>query len=137
MVAGGCGGSHAKTKPPPPMSAGQPFADDFVRRLIVVGRWSAIEADVPSAMRQHLREFQATVRKDGVNQVVGPGRLRTNCPKSIAAGVGSECFYFTIVGHKVVPVGGRTTLKAQLRLWVAYEDGAWRLKNYDYIVLSR
>jgi hypothetical protein len=36
---------------------------------LVVGRWDAIEGDVSALLRQQMRDFQATIRRDGIRKV--------------------------------------------------------------------
>lgn len=131
MFAGaGCGGSKPAAKAPPIESA-QGFADDFVHRLVVVGDWDAVAADVPPLLTRQVRSFQETLRRDGVRKVRGPGELRHDCPANPSAGAGKDCFAYRLSGRQVLPLHA-VTLNARFRLWVAYEDGLWHIATYDY-----
>jgi hypothetical protein len=134
MLAGlvaGCGGG---SEPSSEVEDAQPFADDFVRRLVVVGRWDAIEGDVSAFLRQQMRGFQATIRRDGVRKVRGSGALRHDCPENEIAGAGRDCYVYRLEGGQVFVVGA-TRLRARFRLWLEPQDGSWEVINYDYEVL--
>jgi hypothetical protein len=132
LLAGGCGG---KGKPSPSLAEAQPFADGFVRRLVVDGRWAAVANDTSPQLSRDLRNFQRKIRSDGVRQVAGPGELRHDCPLVPAAGAGKDCFAYRLRGKQVIPLQGVIRLKADFRLWVSYEDGGWQVINYDYTLV--
>jgi hypothetical protein len=108
-----------------------------VHRLIEVGTWDAVEADVSPQLTRELRGFQAHVRRDGIDQVVGGAGVSHNCPSAPAVKAGKDCFVYLVAGRQVVPVGGVRNIRARFRLWPAYSDGRWQVINYDYDVLSR
>ena len=103
-----------------------------MRRLVVVGRWDAIAADVAPLATREIRTFQDSIRRDGIRKVRGTGVLRHDCPASPAVGTGTDCFVYRLEGRQVVPAGGVVMLNARYRLWVAYEDGQWQVVTYDY-----
>lgn len=135
MVAGlvaGCGGD---SEPSAPIEEAKPFADDFVQRLVVVGRWDAIEGDVSAQLRQQMRDFQATIRRDGVRRVRGSGRLRHDCPQNeIVVEAGRDCFVYRLEGGEAALSAGVRRIRARFRLWVKPQDGSWEVVNYDYEV---
>lgn len=102
--------------------------------LIVVGRWEPIADDVAPLPSRQLREFQKQVRIDGIRTVRSPGALRHDCPENPAVGASKDCFVYRVAGRQVIPVVGVRGIEARFRLWVAYEDGAWQVVNYDYDV---
>ena len=106
-----------------------------MHRLVVVGRWDAIAADVPPLQTRQVRDFQVSLRRDGIRQVVGHGALRHDCPVSPSVGAGKNCFVYRLRGRQVVPTQGVTLLNSRLHLWVAYVDGHWQLANYQYDLL--
>jgi hypothetical protein len=122
----GCGGSK------PTIQDAKPFADGFVHRLVVVGTWDAVEADVsPEATRQ-VRSLQEHIRKDGIRKVGGPGVLRHDCPTAPSVGAGKDCFLYRVSGSQVIPLGGVRKLNAKLRIWVDRAGDHWEVINYDY-----
>ena len=131
LVAGGCGGK----KNPPPVAEAQPFADGFVQRLVVDGRWAAVQDDVSPHLSLDMRQFQQKIRSDGIRRVAGPGTLRHDCPVVPAADAGKDCFVYRLRGKQIVPIVGVVRLNADFRVWVSYEDGAWQVVNYDYTVI--
>jgi hypothetical protein len=134
FAAAGCGGSKSASKPPATQQA-QGYADGFVHRLVVVGRWAAVESDVPPLQTRSVRRFQDSLRKDGFRQVIGQGVLRHDCPAAPAVGAGKDCFVYHLRGRQAVPTQGVTVLNSQFRLWVTYAGGQWRFANYDYNLL--
>jgi hypothetical protein len=106
-----------------------------VHRLVVDGRWEAVEDDVAPHLSLALRRFQERIRRDGIRGVAGPGRLRHDCPPAPAVGAGKDCFLYRLQGAKLVPVAGMTRIRASFHLWVSYADGAWQVVNYDYTVI--
>jgi hypothetical protein len=131
-LVAGCGGSSERS---PELEEAQPFADDFVNRLVVDGRWAEIEGDVSAQLRQQLREFQATIRSNGVRRVRGPGLLRHDCPPNqVVVEAGKDCFVYRLEGRNMF-TAGFPRLRARLRLWVRPQDGTWEVINYDYEVL--
>ena len=102
-----------------------------MRRLIVVGTWGAVAADVSPLLTREVRGFQDTAHRDGISKVVGTGVLRHDCPPSPSVDAGKDCFAFRLEGRQLVPLGV-VMLKARFRLWVAYVDGVWQVINYDY-----
>jgi hypothetical protein len=132
LVAGCGGGSEEK----PSIEDAQSFADGFTRRLVVVGRWGAIEGDVSAQLRQQMRDFQATIRRDGVRKVRGPGVLRQDCPlNQVVPEAGRDCFVYRLEGRRAVVVAGVRRLRARFRMWVVPQDGTWEVVNYDYEAL--
>jgi hypothetical protein len=103
-----------------------------MHRLVVVGRWDAVEADVAPLLTRDVRGFQDQIRRDGIRKVRGPGALRHDCPVSPSVDAGKDCFVYRL---RVVPAGGVVVLKARYRLWVGYEDGLWHVINFDYDLL--
>jgi hypothetical protein len=108
-----------------------------VHRLVEVGTWDAVEADVSPQLTPQLRGFQAHIRRDGIDQVVGGVGVSHNCPPAPAVNAGEDCFVYLVAGRQVVPVGGVRKIRARFRLWPAYSDGRWQVINYDYDVLTR
>ena len=102
---------------------------------LVGGSWQPIEADVSPTLTRPLRDFQATIRRDGVRKVRLPGRLAHDCPPSPAVGAGKDCFVYRLFGQHVVPVQGTTSIDARYRLWLDYVDGRWQAVNYSYDVI--
>jgi hypothetical protein len=128
----GCGGDSEQS---PALAEARPFADDFVRRL-VAGRWEAIEGDVSALLRRQMRDFQVTIRRDGVRKVRGRGALRHDCPENeVVPEAGRDCFAYRLEGRQVVLVAGVRRLRARFRLWLEPQDGSWEVINYDYEVL--
>jgi hypothetical protein len=129
----GCGGDSAQR---PALEEARPFANDFVRRLVVVGRWNGIEGDVSALLRQQMRDFQATIRRDGVRNVRGAGALRHDCPPNqVVVEAGRDCFVYRLEGREAILSAGVPRIRARFRLWVAPQDGSWEVINYDYEVL--
>ncbi len=132
-LVAGCGGG---SEPSPPLEDARPFADGFAHRLVAVGRWDAIEGDVSASLRQPMRDFQATIRRDGVRKVRGAGALRHDCPQNqVVPEAGRDCFVYRLEGRQAVLVAGVRRLRARFRLWVAPQDDTWQVINYDYEVL--
>jgi len=103
-----------------------------MHRLVVVGRWDAIAADVAPLGTRGLRSFQDSIRRDGIRKVRGTGVLRHDCPVSPSVGAGHDCFVYQLAGRQVVPFEGVVKLRARYRLWLGYEDGNWQVLTYDY-----
>jgi hypothetical protein len=107
-----------------------------VSRLVVDGRWAAIEGDVSAQLRKQLRDFQATIRSNGVRTVRGPGALRHDCPPNqVVVEAGKDCFVYRLEGNQAMQSAGVRRLRARFRLWVAPSDETWEVINYDYEVL--
>ena len=103
---------------------------------VVGGRWDAIEGDVSAPLRQQMRDFQATIRRNGVRKVRGPGALRHDCPPNqVVAEAGKDCFVYRLEGRQAVLAPGVRRLRARFRLWVEPQDGTWQVINYDYELL--
>jgi hypothetical protein len=102
-----------------------------MRRLVVVGRWDAIAADVAPLATREVRSFQDSIRRDGIRKVRDTGVLRHDCPVSPSVGAGHDCFVYQLEGRKVVPFDV-VMLRARYRLWLGYEDGKWQVLTYDY-----
>jgi hypothetical protein len=103
---------------------------------VVDGRWAAIEGDVIAQLRQQLRDFQATIRRNGVRRVRGPGALRHDCPPNqVVFEAGKDCFAYRLEGNQAMQSAGMRRLRARFRLWVAPSDDTWEVINYDYEVL--
>jgi hypothetical protein len=131
-LGAGCGGG---SKPSPSLDEARPFADGFVDRLVVDGRWAAIEGDVSAELRQQMRDFQATIRRNGVRTVRGPGALRHDCPANqVVVEAGKDCFAYRLEGRAIL-TAGVPRLRARFRLWVRPQDRTWEVVNYDYEVL--
>jgi hypothetical protein len=111
--------------------------DSFVDRLVEVGTWEAIDADVSPQLTPDMRSFQQDIKRNGIDRVSKLGVLRHDCPEAPSVDAGKDCFVYAIAGQQVVPVAGVRKLRARLRLWPAYEDGAWQVINYDYDLLTR
>jgi hypothetical protein len=103
-----------------------------VRRLVVVGRWDAVAADVAPLLTRDLRSFQDSIRRDGIRKVRGTGALRHDCPVKPSVDAGKDCFAYRLEGRQLVPAGGVVMLKARFRIWVAYVDGVWQVITFDY-----
>jgi hypothetical protein len=107
-----------------------------VRRLVVVGRWDAVEGDVTAQLRQAVRDFQAAIRRDGVRKVRGTGALRHDCPPNqVVVEAGKDCFVYRLENRQALLAPGVKRLRARFRLWVVPQDGTWHVINYDYEVL--
>jgi hypothetical protein len=106
-----------------------------VHRLVQVGTWDAVEADVSPQLTAQVRSFQAHIRQDGIKRVSEAGVLRHDCPPALAVDAGKDCFVYVVSGQ-VVPIGGVRKLSARFRLWPAYADGRWQVINYDYDALT-
>jgi hypothetical protein len=133
LIAGCGGGSEPSAQQ---LEDAQPFADDFVDRLVVDGRWGAIEGDVSAQLRQQMRDFQATIQSNGVGTVRGRGALRHDCPPNqVVVEAGKDCFAYRLEGRQAVLNAGMRRLRARFRLWVAPQDSTWEVINYDYEVL--
>jgi hypothetical protein len=103
---------------------------------VVDGRWAAIEGDVKGQLRQQMRDFQATIRRNGVRIARGPGALRHDCPPNqVVVEAGKDCFVYRLEGRQAVLNAGTRRLQARFRLWVAPQAGTWEVINYDYEVL--
>jgi hypothetical protein len=115
------------------MADAQAFADGFVHRLVVDGRWSGISAEVPSMIAREMRRFQRDLVDDNVRQVVGSGRLRKDCEPNVTLGTGNECFLYRLRGDQVEPVSGkRHIVRGKLQVWFRPDDGGWEVSNYSY-----
>jgi hypothetical protein len=106
-----------------------------VHRLVVVGTFDSIAADVSPELTRQMRNFQPQIRKDGIRKVDGPGVLRHDCPEAVSVGAGKDCYAFEVSGVQTVPLAGTHPIKARLRIWVALADDRWEVINYDYSVL--
>jgi hypothetical protein len=135
----GCGGGGGGTETTEPsIEKGRSFADDFVHRLIVVGRWKAVVDDTSPQVRKEIRKFQSTLMKNGVRKVVGPGDVRRNCPTSPVVGATNECIAYHLTGGYQIPITGqRVAIRARLRLWLEWINGRWRVLSYDYDAAPR
>ena len=103
---------------------------------MVEGRLAAIEGDVSAQLRQQMRDFQATIRRDGVRRVRGPGALRHDCPPNqVVPEAGKDCYVYRLENRQAVLAPGVRRLRARFRLWVEPQDGSWEVINYDYEVL--
>ena len=103
---------------------------------MVDGRWAAIEGDVSAQLRQQMRDFQATIRRNGVRTVRGAGALRHDCPPNqVVVEAGNDCFVYGLEGNQAMQSAGLRRLRARFRLWVKPQDGTWEVINYDYEVL--
>jgi hypothetical protein len=74
-----------------------------VHRLVEFGRWDAVEADVSPQLTPQLRGFQAHIRRDGIDQIVGGVGVSHNCPPAPAVNAGKDCFVYLVAGRQVVP----------------------------------
>jgi hypothetical protein len=103
---------------------------------LVEGTWSAIEEDVSAQLRGQMRDFQATIQRDGVRTVRGPGQLRHNCPPNqVVVEAGRDCYVYRLENRQVPLTAGVRRLRSRFRLWVAPQDDTWQVINYDYEVL--
>ena len=83
-------------------------------------------------LRQQMRDFQATIRRDGVRKVRGTGRLRHDCPENqVVIEAGRDCFVYRLEGRQALLTPGVRRLRARFRLWVTPQDGSWEVINYD------
>ena len=103
-----------------------------MHRMVVVGSWDAIAADVSPIATRELRRFQDSIRRDGIRKVRGTGVLRHDCPAIPSVGAGHDCFVYQLAGRQVLPFEGVVMLRARYRLWLGYEDGNWQVLTYDY-----
>jgi hypothetical protein len=109
-----------------------------VHRLVEVGTWDAVEADVSPQLTRELRGFQAHIRRDGIKRASIAGVLHHDCPPASAVAAGKDCFVHVVSGRQVVPIGGVRKLRARFRLWVESTDrDSWQVINYDFDVLTR
>jgi hypothetical protein len=107
-----------------------------VHGLVVDGRWAAIEGEISAELRQTMRDFQRTIRRNGVREVRGPGALRHDCPPNqVVPEAGKDCFVYRLEGRRTVLAPGVPRLRARFRLWLAPQDATWQVINYDYEVL--
>jgi hypothetical protein len=135
FAAAGCGGSGSSSASEDEfeMADAQTFADGFVQRLVVRGKWSAISDDVPPLVAREVRRFQRDLVDDNVRQVLGRGQLRTDCEPNVTLGTGDECFLYRLRGDQIEPVSGeRHIVRGQLRIWFRPDDDSWELSNYSY-----
>jgi hypothetical protein len=79
-----------------------------MHRLVVVGRWEAVEADVAPLLTRDIRGFQDQIRRDGIRKVREPGALRHDCPVSPSVDADKDCFVYRLEGRRVVPIQGVT-----------------------------
>jgi hypothetical protein len=134
LAAAGCGGSGGSSSEDEfEMADARAFADGFVQRLVVGGKWSAISDDVPRLVAREVRRFQRDLVDDNVRQMLGRGQLRTDCEPNVTLGTGNECFLYRLRGDQIEPVSGeRHIVRGQLRIWFRPDDGSWELSNYSY-----
>jgi hypothetical protein len=67
----------------------------------------AIEGDVSGQLRQQMRDFQATIRRNGVRTVRGPGALRHDCPPNqVVVEARKDCFVYRLEGRRAVLLAG-------------------------------
>ena len=134
----GCGGGGAKPSTTPSIDRGRPFADSFVHRLIVVGRWQAVVDDTSPLVRRELRRFQSTLMRNGVRRVVGHGDVRRDCPANPVSGTTNECIAYHLAGGYAIPITGQhVAINARLRLWLEWSNGRWDVLSYDYDAIPR
>ena len=107
-----------------------------MHRLVVSGRWDAVEGDVSAQLRQAMRDFQAALRRDGVRKVRGRGALRHDCPPNqVVPEAGKDCFVYRLENSQAVLAPGVNRLRARFRLWLEPQDDTWQVINYEYEVL--
>ena len=106
-----------------------------MHRLVEVGTFDSIEADVGGSITREIRDFQQHLRRDGIAHVAKAGVLHHDCPPAPRVGAGKDCYVFVVKGSQVVPAEGTHRLVARLRVWPAYVDGSWQVVNYDYTLL--
>lgn len=100
---------------------------------LVAGRWGPIEGDVSAQLRQQMRDFQATIRRDGVRNVRGVSQLSHDCPENqVVLEAGRDCFVYRLEGRQAVLAPAVRRLRARFRLWVTPQDESWEVINYDY-----
>jgi len=116
------------------MQDAKPFTDSFVHRLVEVGTFDSIEADVSAPVTPEIRSFQMQLKRDGARRVAKKGVLSHDCPPAPAVGAGKDCFVYVLAGSQVAPIGVKK-LVARFRVWPAYQDGSWQVINYDYALL--
>jgi hypothetical protein len=134
FAAAGCGGSgDSGSEDEFEMADAQAFADGFVRRLIVEGRWSAVQNDVSPLIAREVRRFQRDLVGDNVRQVLGTGRLSTDCEPNQRLGTGNECFHYRLRGDQIEPVSGqRHIVRGLLQIWFRPDAGTWEMSSYAY-----
>ena len=106
-----------------------------MHRLVEVGSWEAVEADVSPQLTPEARSFQVHLKRDGIDRVTEAGVLRHDCPPAPTVGAGKDCFAYDLSGSQVGPLGVQK-LKARLRLWVEPSDDSWQVINFDYQLLN-
>ena len=80
-----------------------------------------------------MRDFQATIRRDGVRKVRGSGALRHDCPQNeVVEAAGRDCFVYRLEGRQVVLVAGIQPTPRPLPALGRPQDGSWEVINYDY-----
>jgi hypothetical protein len=133
FAAASCGGSgDSGSEDEFEMADAQAFADGFVRRLIVEGRWSAVQNDVSPLIAREVRRFQRDLVGDNVRQVLGTGRLRTDCEPNPTLGTGNECFHYRLRGDQIEPVSGkRHIVRGLLQVWFRPDEGTWEMSSYS------
>jgi hypothetical protein len=102
-----------------------------MHRLVEVGSWEAVEADISPQLTPEVRSFQVHLKRDGIDRVTKPGVLRHDCPPAPTVGAGKDCFLYVLSGRQVGPLGVQK-LRARLRLWVEPSDSSWQVINFDY-----
>jgi hypothetical protein len=134
FAAAGCGGSgDSGSEDEFEMADAQAFSDGFVRRLIVEGRWSAVQNDVSPLIAREVRRFQRDLVGDNVRQVLGTGRLSTDCEPNQRLGTGNECFHYRLRGDQIEPVSGqRHIVRGLLQIWFRPDAGTWEMSSYAY-----
>jgi hypothetical protein len=134
FAAAGCGGSgDSGSEDEFEMADAQAFADGFVRRLIVEGRWTAVRNDVSPLIAREVRRFQRDLVGDNVRQVLGTGRLSTDCEPNQRLGTGNECFHYRLRGDQIEPVSGqRHIVRGLLQIWFRPDAGTWEMSSYAY-----
>jgi len=133
-VLAGCGGSGKPSRPKPtapPLEQGLPWANAFVHRLVVVGRWKGVANDINPLFKKQLRTF---LSRSGVKKVLGPGKIRHDCNLKPSVGAGHDCIDYRLRGTQFQPISGQVrTINGTLTLWLDWlGDNRWRVLVYDY-----
>ncbi|HYZ19406.1 MAG TPA: hypothetical protein VE615_07670 [Gaiellaceae bacterium] len=115
------------------MADAQTFAEDFVRRFVVGGKWADVQNDISPLIARDVRGFQRDLVDDKVRKVVGRGLLRTDCKPNATLGTGNECFLYHLRADRYEPVTGKHhVIRGQLLIWFRPDEGSWEMSSYSY-----
>ncbi len=114
------------------MADAQVFADDFVRRFVVGGKWADVKDDVSPLIARDVRRFQRDLVDDQVRKVVGR-QLRKDCKPNATLGTGNECFLYNLRADRYAPVTGEHhVIRGKLQIWFRPDEGSWEMSSYSY-----